>query len=397
MNTYIIFDFETSGINSKYAEIIEISAIKIKDNNIVQEFNTLIKPSNPIDPSSTAINGITDDMVIDAPNLREILPKFIEFLGNNILLGYNISSFDLPILRRVSAKILNIDIHNEYLDVLYMAREQLPDLSDHKLSTIASYFDISTDGAHRALTDCYIINKCYQSLLRLSNDASVSQNNRKSTEKIARNTIKISEIKAKTTDFDTSNPFYMKQCVFTGELHAFNRKTAMQAVVDAGGILKSSVTKNTDYLIVGHQDSVATKRTGISKKERDANANQLKGYPIKILYEQEFLKLLAFHDKRTKIELGNESYYAFKDTEERDAFLKKYKLLSQNPRKEKIFYYKGRNASEPAVCTILGYAREYSSSATLVIDYGCGEFFILSDYLKQMQSPNFSLDNYTGE
>lgn len=397
MNTYIIFDFETSGINSKYAEIIEISAIKIKDHNIVQEFNTLIKPSSPIDPSSTAINGITDDMVINAPNLREMLPKFIEFLGNNILLGYNISSFDLPILRRVSAKMLNIDIHNEYLDVLYMAREQLPDLSDHKLSTVASYLNISTDGAHRALTDCYIINKCYQSLIKLNSDASTSRNNRKSSRKTTRNTVKISEIKAKTTDFDTSNPFYMKQCVFTGELHAFNRKDAMQAVVDAGGILKSSVTKSTDYLIVGAQDLVATKGTGISKKESDANANQSKGYPIKILYEQDFLKLLSFRDNRTKIELGDKSYHAFKDTDERDAFLKKYKLLSQNPRKEKIFYYKGRDVSKPSVCTILGYAREYSSSATLVIDYGCGEVFILSDYLKQMQSSNFSLDNYTEE
>ncbi len=89
----------------------------------------------------------------------------------------------------------------------------------------------------------------------------------------------------------------------------------------------------------------------------------------------------------------SESYHKFKDSSERDAFLKKYKLLSQKPRKEKTFYYKGRDVSEPTVCNVLGYVQEYSSSATLVIDYGRGELFILSDFLKQMQSSTFSLDN----
>ena len=70
-------------------------------------------------------------------------------------------------------------------------------------------------------------------------------------------------------------------------------------------------------------------------------------------------------------------YTSFKNSTERDEFLKKYKLLSQNPRKEKIFYYKGRYVSEPTMCSILGYYREYKCSATLVIDYGQGPHFIL--------------------
>ena len=89
----------------------------------------------------------------------------------------------------------------------------------------------------------------------------------------------------------------------------------------------------------------------------------------------------------------NKPYIPFSNEEERDNFLKKYKLLSQNPRKEKVFYYKGRDVTSPVVCSILGYEREYESSATLVIDYGRGTCFIHSDFLKQMQSNNFSLDN----
>lgn len=89
----------------------------------------------------------------------------------------------------------------------------------------------------------------------------------------------------------------------------------------------------------------------------------------------------------------NNEYTSFKNSAERDEFLKKYKLLSQNPRKEKKFFYKGRYVSEPTVCSILGYFREYSSSATLVIDYGLGPRFILSDYLKQMQSSSFDVNS----
>lgn len=79
----------------------------------------------------------------------------------------------------------------------------------------------------------------------------------------------------------------------------------------------------------------------------------------------------------------------FKSSTERDSFLKKYKLLSQNPKKEKIFLYKGIGVAEATPCEILGYEQEYSDSSTLVIDYGKGTCFIHSDYLKEMQSKSF--------
>lgn len=90
----------------------------------------------------------------------------------------------------------------------------------------------------------------------------------------------------------------------------------------------------------------------------------------------------------------NKPYIPFSNEEERDHFLKKYKLLSQNPREEKIFYYKGRDVISPVPCSILGYEREYEASATLVIEYGLGTCFIHSDFLKQMQSKSFLLDDF---
>lgn len=86
----------------------------------------------------------------------------------------------------------------------------------------------------------------------------------------------------------------------------------------------------------------------------------------------------------------NKPFIRFQNSIERDLFLKKYKLLSENPRKEKVFYYKGKDVSKPTRCEIIGYEAEYSSSATLVIDYGNGTCFIHSDYLKEMQAKSFN-------
>lgn len=86
------------------------------------------------------------------------------------------------------------------------------------------------------------------------------------------------------------------------------------------------------------------------------------------------------------------SFIKFRDYEEKMLFLQKYKLVSKNPKKEPVFYYKGRRVQKPMECEILGYEKEYSDSATLVIDYGNGPLFIHSGFFKQMQGKNFNID-----
>lgn len=82
-------------------------------------------------------------------------------------------------------------------------------------------------------------------------------------------------------------------------------------------------------------------------------------------------------------------FIKFNTLAERDSFLKRYNLLSKKPRKDKIFLYKGIGVSTPTPCEIIGYEQEYADSATLIIDYGKGPCFILSDHLKEMQSKSF--------
>lgn len=161
---YVVFDLETTGINQAVDSIIEISAIKVCDNIIAEEYSTLVNPNRHIPYGATAVNGITDEMVADAPDITEAIEGFIGFIKDDILIGHNIHTFDTNFAYDAAWDSLGKEMKNDYIDTLYMARKCLPQLSHHKLTDISKYFHIETAGAHRALNDCIMNQKCYEEL-----------------------------------------------------------------------------------------------------------------------------------------------------------------------------------------------------------------------------------------
>lgn len=164
---YVVFDLETTGVRPNTDEIIEISAIRVKNHLAAEEFTTLVNPQIPIPAAATAINHITDDMVQNAPLLAEALKSFLAFIGEHILVGHNIHTFDMNFIEAASLRLGESGIRNDYIDTLYMARQCLPQLSHHKLTDLSEYFHISTQGAHRALNDCRMNQRCYEELGKL--------------------------------------------------------------------------------------------------------------------------------------------------------------------------------------------------------------------------------------
>ena len=151
---YVLFDLETTGTSSNYDEVIEISAVKVQSGVIVGEFSQLVNPGKSIPYAASMVNHITDDMVAEAPEFEEILQAFMDFVGDSILVGHNINSFDMKFLYRDSERYFGQTVTNDYIDTLKLARLCLPDLGHHRLSDLAQYYGISTEGAHRALNDC---------------------------------------------------------------------------------------------------------------------------------------------------------------------------------------------------------------------------------------------------
>lgn len=161
---YVVFDIETTGLRPGLDEIIELSAVKVKNNEVSDTFSTLVKPTIRIPASATRINGITNDMVSSAPEIAEAMEGFVDFVETEILVGHNIHSFDTNFIYDAAMEAFQEGIYNDYIDTLYMARACLPQLKHHKLGDISEYFGISTEGAHRALNDCIMNQKCYEKM-----------------------------------------------------------------------------------------------------------------------------------------------------------------------------------------------------------------------------------------
>lgn len=161
---YVAFDLETTGISWKKDGVVEISAVKVREGKPVDEFSTLVNPGCPISPEASAVNGITDDMVEDSPGFDEALSDFMEFAGEDVLVGHNIYSFDMKFLYRFAQKYWGKTIGNDYVDTLSLSRSCLTELPRHRLTDLASHFGISTEGAHRALKDSYMTHLVYEKL-----------------------------------------------------------------------------------------------------------------------------------------------------------------------------------------------------------------------------------------
>lgn len=161
---YVVFDLETTGTNPNLDVMIEISAVKVVKRQVTDTFSRLVNPKRPIPYYATAVNGITDEMVAGEPDIKEILPEFFAFIGDEILVGHNIHTFDMKFIWNAAEALFGRTVTNDYIDTLPMARQCLPQLSHHKLVDIASYYKISTAGAHRALNDCMMNQQCFEKM-----------------------------------------------------------------------------------------------------------------------------------------------------------------------------------------------------------------------------------------
>ncbi len=165
---YVVFDLETTGLRPNQDAIIEISALRVRKGEIVAEFSTLVNPQRPIPPGASRVNGITDAMVADAPHIETALADFLDFIGEDVLVGHNINSFDMKFIQYGAQDLFGRTVFNQTIDTLPMVRRLLPGLGHYKLTDVSQYFQIETEGAHRALNDCIMNQCCYEKLRSLA-------------------------------------------------------------------------------------------------------------------------------------------------------------------------------------------------------------------------------------
>ncbi|MEK7376023.1 MAG: 3'-5' exonuclease [Candidatus Margulisiibacteriota bacterium] len=150
---YVIVDIETTGLEPKTSEIIEIGAIKTEGKNAKDAWQTLISYSQDLPPEIIRITGINDRMLKEKPSIDKALEEFLAFSADHILVAHN-SDFDLSFLKRHVSKYLKKELENRVLCTLKLARILVPGLKNYKLGTIAEHFKIPVPSAHRAMGDC---------------------------------------------------------------------------------------------------------------------------------------------------------------------------------------------------------------------------------------------------
>ena len=148
---YVVFDIETTGFSPVSNRIIEIGAVKVSGGSIKERFSTFVNPQTPIPFEIENLTSITDDMVKDAPVIEEVLPKFLEFCENSVLVAHN-ASFDMSFILE-NCRRLGYQTDFTYVDTVGIARALLPNQAKHTLDAVAKTLGISLENHHRAVDD----------------------------------------------------------------------------------------------------------------------------------------------------------------------------------------------------------------------------------------------------
>lgn len=164
-NDYTVIDLETCGLfGEDRNRVIELSAIRVRNGVVVNEFSSLVNPRCLIPKQIMDITGINNTMVADAPTIESVLPDYLEFLSDDIIVGYNLTTYDYNIIYDLAETLLNRTFSNDFVDVLYAAKRVICDIDKFRLENVCSYYNIDYTGAHHALRDCYLTKEAYDKL-----------------------------------------------------------------------------------------------------------------------------------------------------------------------------------------------------------------------------------------
>lgn len=160
---YVCIGVMTSDLNPMIGEIVEFAAIRYINDQERERFSALVRPKQEVSLSQVRMHGVTREMLMAAQRIEDVLPQFLSFLGNDPLVAHNIE-FDMGFLNVNCAKNKIPLAKNPCIDTLEMSRELLPNLPNHKRTTVLHHFRLREDDPTRAISDCRNNHRCYVAL-----------------------------------------------------------------------------------------------------------------------------------------------------------------------------------------------------------------------------------------
>ncbi|SDF13374.1 DNA polymerase-3 subunit epsilon [Mucilaginibacter pineti] len=300
---FVTIDFETAAADR--SSPCEIGLTFVENNQIIRTISWLIKPHcyPNFDYFNILIHGITPDMVDHAAEFNEIWKEIHPLIEGKLLFAHN-ASFDFSVLRKT------LDVYDlPYPNITYacsyiMAKNIWTGLSSYNLKSLCNQHHIQFDH-HRAAADSKATAELIliglmeldivdhdglrvKSRLDLGNLSAASYRPCRTLRTYAKPDF--SAVADNTSHHDADSPFYQRHVVFTGKLSSMERSFAQKIVLTIGGRITDGVTRDTNYLIVGHQDYRYVGEDGMSSKQKKAIAMVNTGADLEILSEDDFLK-----------------------------------------------------------------------------------------------------------
>ncbi len=164
---YVVFDVETTGMDPKMGHaVVELAGERLKQGKVIDSFDTLVNPNRRIDPESTAVNGITNEMILhQGKPLIEVIPAFMLFAEGATLVAHN-AKFDLSFINKHLHDLGLPPLSNPVLDTLELAKNKLM-IGSYNLGYLANHLGIPQPKAHRALADVQVTREVLLKLLAL--------------------------------------------------------------------------------------------------------------------------------------------------------------------------------------------------------------------------------------
>ena len=170
-DSFIVFDIETTGLNPKFSKIIEIGAVKIVNGEVAGSFSKFVNPEIPIPYNITKLTSITDDMVLDAETIEKVLPEFLEFVGESVLVAHN-AGFDTKFIKKY-AKDMGKKVENTILDTMTLGHILCPELGKFTLDRICKHLGVKLENHHRAVDDAAATAEIFKRFLKMLKDKEV--------------------------------------------------------------------------------------------------------------------------------------------------------------------------------------------------------------------------------
>lgn len=292
-------DFETA--TSDLISACSIGIVAVKDNKIVDEYYTLINPLvDEFSNENIRIHGITKNDVKEAPTFEDIFEIVLSYLENSDYVVAHNAHFDMSVLK-LNLKESGKDTDFNYFDSMYFCGVDYSGKSK-QLTDMCAFYNVDISNHHNALDDAkacasIVIAALVQSkfnsikeFLKANTISIKSYEYLKPQEKFK--TLKRTSKYTSSVNLDPKNaqhPFFEKSIVITGEFQSYSRNEMIDMILNVGGTVKTSVSKKTDYLVVGQQDLSIVGDDGLSNKQERANELINNGNQINIINELEFL------------------------------------------------------------------------------------------------------------